>query len=94
VHPDSISGGGSAGRAAAGAIRIRNTIGAAFINRRIFEPAEARIAIFAGLLLLAIAILSGFFPRLLAYPLAVVLLWFAAALLLRGYKLTRQDRRD
>ena len=94
LHPASVSGGGSAGRAAAGAIRIRNTIGAAFINRRVFEPAEAQIAIFSGLLLLAIAILSGFFPRVLAYPLAALLVWFAAALLLRGYRLKRQGRRE
>src|SRR5690348_6231798 len=94
LRPASVSGGGSAGRAAAGAIRIRNTIGAAFINRRVFEPAEARIAIISGLLLLAIAILSGFFPRVLAYPLAALLVWFAAALLLRGYRLKRQGRRE
>ncbi|MEO6965204.1 MAG: phospholipase D-like domain-containing protein [Acidobacteriaceae bacterium] len=94
LRPALTSGGGSAGRAAAGAIRIRNTIGAAFINRRVFEPAEAQIAIFAGVLLLALATLSTFFPRFLAYPLAVLFLWFAAALLFRGYKLKRQQRRE
>lgn len=91
-HATLTSGGGSAGRAAAGAIRIRNTIGAAFINRRVFEPAEAKIALYSGLLLLALAILSAFFPHLLAYPLAALFLWFAAALLYRGYKLWRKSR--
>src|SRR6185312_8221511 len=56
------SGGGSVGRAAAGAIRISNSIGAAFINRRVFEPTEARLMFLGGTILLALAILSAFFP--------------------------------
>lgn len=95
-HPRTVltRGGGSAGRAAAGALRIRNTVGAAFINRRVFEPAEAQIAALSGALLLALSILSAFFPRVLAYPLAALFLWFAAALLYRGYKLRRQRKRE
>lgn len=84
------SGGGSAGRAAAGAIRIGNTIGAAFTDRRVLKPFEARIMVIAGAALLALTILFAFFPRLLAYPLAVLLGWIALALLYRGYKLHRQ----
>jgi cardiolipin synthase len=41
-YPALTSGGGSAGRAAAGAIRIGNAVGAAFTNRRVLEPVEAR----------------------------------------------------
>jgi cardiolipin synthase len=84
------SGGGSVGRAAAGAIRIGNTIGAAFTNRRVFEPVEARIMLLAGALLLVLTILSAFFPRVFVYPLAVVFAWIALALLYRGYKLRRK----
>ena len=47
------SGGGSAGRAAAGTIRIGNAIGAAFTGRRTLEPVEARLMLLAGGLLLA-----------------------------------------
>ncbi|MDQ2945353.1 MAG: cardiolipin synthase B, partial [Acidobacteriota bacterium] len=88
------SGGGVAGRAAAGAIRIGNTIGAAFTNRRVMEPVEASIMITAGGLLLALAILIGYFPRLLAYPLVVVFMWISLALLYRGYKLHRERKRN
>jgi len=91
--PVFTSGGGSTGRAAAGAIRIGNAIGAAFTDRRVMEPVEARILITGGFVLAALATLFAFFPRLLAYPLAVVFMWIALALLYRGYKLHRSKRR-
>lgn len=92
-HPSPVmtSGGGSAGRAAAGAVRIGNVVGAAFTDRRVLEPVEGRIALTAGALLLALAILFVFFPRVLAYPFALILIWLAVALLLKGYEL-RRDR--
>src|ERR687896_533032 len=89
-YPVLTSGGGSGGRAAAGAIRIGNAVGAAFTNRRVLEPAEARIMVAVGMLLLTLAILFAFFPRLLAYPLTAVFVWVAVALLYRGYKLYRR----
>ena len=67
------SGGGSAGRAAAGAVRIGNAVGAAFTNRRVLEPIEARIMTPAALLLLALAILFATLPALLVYPVLIVL---------------------
>ncbi|HXE13549.1 MAG TPA: phospholipase D-like domain-containing protein [Bryobacteraceae bacterium] len=94
-HPRSAtssSGGGSAGRAAAGAIRLSNTISAAFNNRRVMEPAEARIMTLMGALLLALAILFIFFPKVLVYPAIVVLLWISVTLLYKGGKLYRQRR--
>lgn len=90
--PVLTSGGGSTGRAAAGAIRIGNAIGAAFTDRRVMEPVEARILITGGFVSTALAILFAFFPRLLAYPLAALFLWIALALLYRGYKLHRQGK--
>jgi cardiolipin synthase A/B len=83
--------GGSAGRAAAGAVRIGNTIGAAFTNRRTLEPVEAHLALGGGALLLALAVLFGFFPRALAYPVVVILAWIALSLLYQAYKLHRQQ---
>src|SRR5437868_10842678 len=65
--PVATSGGGSVGRAAAGALRISNAVGAAFTSRRVFEPVEARILLATGALLLGLSILFGFFPRLPAY---------------------------
>ncbi|GJL60861.1 MAG: hypothetical protein NPIRA03_37180 [Nitrospirales bacterium] len=88
-HPILSSGGGSGGRAAAGALRLANTVGAAFTNRRVLEPREARITVTAGVMLLTLGILFASFPRLLAYPLVLVFTWIAGALLYRGYKLYR-----
>ncbi|HZU42374.1 MAG TPA: phospholipase D-like domain-containing protein [Terriglobales bacterium] len=93
-QPIMTSGGGSSGRAAAGAIRIGNTLGAAFTNRRVMEPLEGRIVITGGVLLLSLAILFGFFPRLLAYPVILAFTWIAFALLYRGYKLRRKRKRQ
>jgi cardiolipin synthase len=87
------SGSGSAGRALAGAVRIGNTIGAAFTNRRVLGAVEARITMIAGSVLLALSILFAFFPRVLAYPLVALSTWIALALLYRGYKLYAQRRR-
>jgi cardiolipin synthase len=86
-RPVSSSAGGSAGRAAAGAIRIGNVIGAAFTNRRVLEPVEARIMLFTGSALLVLAGLFAFIPQLLIYPLVVLFIWFGIALLYRGIKL-------
>jgi cardiolipin synthase len=91
-QPVIASGGGSVGRAAAGAIRIGNTVGAAFTNRRVMEAVEARIMLTFGVLLLALATLFWYFPAALAYPVIGIFVWSGAALLFRGFKL-RRDRR-
>jgi cardiolipin synthase len=85
---------GSAGRAAAGMLRIGNTVGAAMSDRRVLEPVEMRIMTTVGLLLLGLAVLFTLFPRLLAYPLIAIILWLAAALLYRGYELHRERERE
>jgi cardiolipin synthase len=86
------SGGGSIGRAAAGAIRIGNAVGAAFTSRRVLEPVEARILAATGALFLGLSVLFALHPRVPAYMLVVVLVWTALALLHRGYKLYRTGK--
>src|SRR5262249_52337061 len=80
-EPLAARGGGSASRAAAGLLRISNTVGAAVTNRRVLEPVEARIMLIVGLLLLLVAGLVVFVPRMLAYPVAAAMGWFALSLL-------------
>jgi hypothetical protein len=43
-------------------------------------------------LLMALAILSASFPRVFVYPVVVLFLWIALALLYRGYKLWRNSK--
>jgi cardiolipin synthase len=88
-HPVMSSGGGSGGRAAAGAIRLGNAIGAAFTNQRVLEPVEAHIMVTTGVVLLALAVLFWFFPRVLIYPLIILFVWIAFALFYKAHKLYR-----
>jgi cardiolipin synthase len=81
---------GSAGRAAAGAVRIGNTIGAAFTDRRVLGPVEARLAVMIGLLLGCAAIVFSLYPAALAYPVAVLCGWGALVLLYRAWRLLRK----
>ncbi len=92
-HPiPAASGGGSASRAAAGAIRIGNAVGAAFTSRRVLHPVERGVVFGAGILLLLLAVVLYFFPFVAGYPLMAVLAWVAIALIYRGYKLHHKHR--
>jgi cardiolipin synthase len=94
-HPRTgMSGAGSASGAAAGALRIGNAIGAVFTERRTLGPAEARLAVTAGLLLCAFSLLFALFPEALAFPLAALGAWGGVALLYRGYELYRKRKKD
>src|SRR5262249_44098540 len=84
----------SSGRTAAGAVRFGNAVSAAISNRRILSPAEARMMFSAGLLLLAFAVVAIFWPRWVSVPLAVVAIWIAISLFIRGYELHREGRRE
>jgi cardiolipin synthase len=93
VQPAMTSGGGAGGRAAAGAIRITNAVGAAFTNRRVLEPVEGRLMVLVGLLLLSLAVIGWFFPRGISYPLVFFLGWTSLALIYRGFKLWTEEHR-
>jgi cardiolipin synthase len=84
-------GAGSAGRAAAGLIRIGNTVGAAISNQRTLEPVETSIMLAVAVVLAIIGALAATFPRLVAYPVAAAAVWIAAALVYRSYRLRRKD---
>ncbi len=92
TRPFTASGSGRVGRAAAGALRIGHTVGAAFTGRRVLEPVEARLMTIAGLILLAISILFAFFPQGLAYPLLLIFAWLGFALLYQSLKLYREGK--
>ncbi|MFN7087533.1 MAG: phospholipase D-like domain-containing protein [Burkholderiales bacterium] len=82
--------GGSASRAAAGALRIGNTVGAAIANRRLLGPAEAGVMTGVGLALLGLAAIVAVWPWLVALPLAVIGAWTAVTLLIRAQELRAQ----
>jgi cardiolipin synthase len=82
-------GAGSAGRATAGALRLGNTVTAAVAGHRVLARADARIVAALGALLLVAAGLAFRWPRLLAWPLAVLLVWLGGALVTRAWQLRR-----
>jgi cardiolipin synthase len=77
----------SGGRAAAGALRIGNAVGAAFGNKRVLEPVEAQLMVIGGTLMFGLAVLFFTFPRALAYPLVFILTWLSIALIYRGVRM-------
>ena len=81
---------GSAGRIAAGAVRLGNTASAMLTNHRVLGLAETRPAAVLGGVCLAIAIVALFWPRLIAVPLGLLIAWIGAALLLKAHALRRQ----
>jgi cardiolipin synthase len=85
---------GSGGRAMAGAMRIGSAVSAAVTNRRVMEPVEGHIALYAGAALMLLAILAVVFPRVVAYPFAAIGAWLAATLFSRGLTLLRERHRQ
>lgn len=82
--------GGSSSRAAAGALRLANSIGAAIANRRELGRAEAGPLLAAGIALLVAAALGVLWPRLIAWPLALLGLWIGASLIARYVGVRRE----
>jgi cardiolipin synthase len=82
--------GGGGGRAAAGALRFGNAIGAALASRRLHGPAERRL-MFAGVfVLLALGAVAFVWPKALAWPFGFFCAWMAVALLLRASRVRTQ----
>ncbi len=84
---------GSASRAAAGALRIGNTVGAAITNHRVLGPAEAGIMAMVGLVILGIVAVGLLWPLVLLLPLSLLGAWIAVSLLVRAFVL-RQKGHD
>jgi len=85
-------GKGRLGRAGVGAMRVGNVMAAAISNRRTLGPAEAKIMFSAAGILLALAVVAVFWPRLVTVPFAVFSAWAAVALIIRACRLRLPGR--
>ncbi|HUH56346.1 MAG TPA: phospholipase D-like domain-containing protein [Rhodanobacter sp.] len=85
--------GGSSSRAAVGALRIANTVGAVLSNRRVLgdTPSGPLFAGTAGLTLLAVV--SLLWPAWVGWPLGVLAAWFALNLGIAAWRVYRGRRR-
>lgn len=86
-HPTGAHSGGSSGRAAASALRLAHSVGAALGNRRVLARSETSILLWFAIGLVVIALIAAFFPKIVAWPLGAVALWIGAALGARFWRL-------
>jgi len=91
TRPRPRRGGGSSSRAAAGTLRLFNTVSAALGNRRVLRRAEAGVLLGAALLLVLIAVLAAFWPRAVAWPLALILAWLCVSLVARYRRMRKEN---
>jgi cardiolipin synthase len=75
--------------AAAGAIRMGRTFGAALTLRREVGAAEAYNLFWSSLIFLGVGLLAFKWPKVIAMPFAVLAVWFAVAGLFRAWRLYR-----
>ena len=73
--------------AAAGAIRMGRTLGAAITKRREVGAAEAYNLFWSSLIFLAMGLTFLKWPKGIAYPLGVLAVWFAVAGLVQAWRL-------
>lgn len=85
--------GGSSGRAAAGALRLANTVGAAITNRRTLGDSEAGSLGIGALALGVGAAVAFVWPRAIAWPIAAITTWIAVILAMRWLQTLRRRRR-
>ncbi|AIF48319.1 phospholipase D-like domain-containing protein [Dyella japonica] len=84
--------GGSSGRAAAGALRIANTVGAALTDRRVLGDTTTGPLLAGVLALLVLAAVAIFWPAVIGWPLGVVAMWFALNFGIRAWRLRQRFR--
>ncbi|HZP67058.1 MAG TPA: phospholipase D-like domain-containing protein [Rudaea sp.] len=92
-RPAGARAGGSSSRATASALRIAHSVGAAFGHRQTLAEGESSFLPWAATALFLFAALALVFPRLLAWPLALLAVWAGSAMLGRYVKLRTAKRR-
>ena len=77
--------------AAAGAIRMGRTLGAAITRRREVGPAEAINLFWSSLIFLGLGVLALFVPKAISLPFGVIAVWFAIAGLFQSWRLYARE---
>ncbi|KZV14899.1 Cardiolipin synthetase [Dorcoceras hygrometricum] len=86
--------GGSSSRAATGAVRLANRMGAALVDRRVLGRADAGPLALGALALLLLAVLAWRWPAVLAWPLGLLCAWLALNLAIRAWHERRRKPDD
>jgi cardiolipin synthase A/B len=85
--------GGRSSRAAAGALRIANTVGAALTERRVLGDTETGMLVMTSLLLTLLTVIAVLWPVVVGWPIAALAAWFAINTGIRAWQLRRQHLR-
>jgi len=88
--PRARRGGGSSGRAAAGALRIANSVGAALTNRRVLGDTSSGPLFIGTVVLAALAVTAILWPAWIGWPFGVMAGWFALNLGIRSWRLRKR----
>ena len=88
--PRARRGGGSSGRAAAGALRIANSVGAALNNRRVLGDTSSGPLFIGTVVLAALAVTAILWPAWIGWPFGVMAGWFALNLGIRSWRLRKR----
>ena len=87
-------GTGTAVRAAAGALRLGHTVGAAITNRRVLGRTEAGMMAGVGMALVALTALGIAWPLIIAAPVVLFAAWIGIALIVQSLQLYLRPRAD
>jgi len=85
-------GGGSSSRAAVGALRIANSVGAVLTNRRVLGDASIGPMLLGTLALAMLMVIAILWPACIAWPFAVLAAWFALNLGVRSWRIRARRR--
>ena len=93
-RPASRGAAGSAGRIAAGAVRLGNTASAMITGHRVLGHTEARVAAILGVACVAIAAIALTWPRVITFPLGLLIAWLGLAMLAKARALRTQRQQS
>lgn len=81
---------GSAGRIAAGAVRLGNTASAIITEHRVLGFAEARAAAMIGAACVIVATIALLWPAVIAIPLGLIVAWIGGAMIAKAHALRKK----
>lgn len=84
-------GSGSLRKTTAGALNAASSIGSALANKAVLGPAESRLLLIAGSILMAGALFLLFFPRAASVPIIAILLLLAIPTLIKAVQGYREN---
>jgi cardiolipin synthase A/B len=91
-HPRVRRAGGSSGRAAAGALRVANSVGAALANHRVLADTPNGTLMAGVLLLVVLAVVCFRWPAWIGWPIGILSGWTALHLSVRAWRLWKRRR--